>query len=377
MSETVARIQAPRFLSLDVFRGLCIFLMILVNTPGAGAQPYAQLSHTRWLGFTLADLVFPSFLFAMGNALSFAAVARDDDRAFLIKVARRSALIFLLGFLMYWFPFFHIQADGSWAWNPFAETRVMGVLQRIALCYAFAAIAVRYLAVRWVVLLGCALLLGYWALLYLGSPPGLALDKLGNIGTRLDLLVLGREHLYRKDGGFDPEGLLGTLPATVNVLAGYLAGYFLREKGNTSRTAIRLALAGIVALTFALLWNPWFPIAKKLWTSPFVLYTVGWDLLLLAALVQVIEIMGWRHGTGFFTVLGKNPLVIYLLSECLATVLHMIPAGATNVLDWVGIHFFQTIAPGALGSLLGAIAFTMVCWLVGFAMDRQRIYVRL
>jgi predicted acyltransferase len=377
MSENSPRAATQRFLSLDVFRGLCIFLMILVNTPGAGARPYAQLAHTPWLGFTLADLVFPSFLFAMGNALSFAAITRDDDRAFLAKVARRSVLIFLLGFLMYWFPFFHIQVDGSWAWNPLAQTRVMGVLQRIALCYAFAAIAVRYLAVRWIVLLGAALLLGYWAVLYLGSPPGLALDKLGNIGTRLDLLVLGREHLYRKDGGFDPEGLLGTLPAIVNVLAGYLAGCFLRGKGNTPRAAIRLALAGIAALVLALLWNPWFPIAKKLWTSSFVLYTVGWDLVLLAILVQLIEIMGWRRGAAFFTVLGKNPLVIYLLSECLATVLHMIPAGTTNVLDWVGVCLFQRMAPGALGSLLGAIAFTMVCWLVGFVMDRRRIYVRL
>jgi predicted acyltransferase len=351
--------------------------MILVNTPGAGAPPYAQLVHTRWLGFTLADLVFPSFLFAMGNALSFAAITRDGDRAFLIKVARRSALIFLLGFLMYWFPFFHIGPDGSWAWNPFAETRVMGVLQRIALCYAFAAVAVRYLSVRWIVLLSAALLLGYWALLYWGSPPGLALDKLGNIGTRLDLQVLGRAHLYRKDGGFDPEGLLGTLPAVVNVLAGYLAGCFLRARGNCWRTAMHLGLAGIVAVVLALLWNSGFSIAKKLWTSSFVLYTVGWDLLLLAVLIQIIEVMGWRRGTGFFTVLGKNPLVIYLLSECLATVLHMIPVGSTNVIDWLSIHLFQWMAPGALGSLLSAIAYTLLCWLVGFVMDRHRIYVRL
>ena len=377
MSDTVTHPQAPRFLSLDVFRGLSVFLMILVNTPGAGAQPYAQLVHTRWLGFTLADLVFPSFLFAVGNALSFAAAGRDGHRDFFIKVIRRSLLIFLLGFLMYWFPFFHVQPDGSWAWNPLADTRVMGVLQRIGLCYAIAAIAVRYLAVRWIVLFGAALLLGYWALLYLGSPPGLALDKLGNIDTRFDLWALGREHLYRKDGGFDPEGLLGTLPATVNVLAGYLAGRYVRTSGNSWRTTSYLALAGIAALSIALLWNPWFPIAKKLWTSSFVLYTVGLDLLVLAALMQAIEVMGYRRGAAFFTVLGKNPLVIYLLSECLATALHMIPLGSANVLDWIGIRIFQRLAPGALGSLLAAVAYTMVCWLVGYVMDRRRIYVRL
>ena len=369
--------ERARFLSLDVFRGLCIFLMILVNTPGAGAPPYAQLAHTPWLGFTLADLVFPSFLFAVGNALSFVAVTQGDARSFFIKTVRRSALIFLLGFLMYWFPFFHLQPDGSLAWNPLADTRVMGVLQRIALCYALAAIAARYLQVYGIALLSAVLLLGYWALLYLGSPPGMALDKLGNIGTHLDLFVLSKAHLYRKDGGFDPEGLLGTLPATVNVLAGYLTGRFIRGSGITWRLAMRMALAGALLLAIALLWNAWFPIAKKLWTSSFVLCTVGLDLLVLAALVQAIEIGGWRRGTAFFTVLGKNPLVIYLLSECLATVLHMIPLGTTDVLSWVGVHVFQRVAPGALGSSSAAVAFTLVCWLVGYAMDRRRIYVRL
>src|SRR4051794_33291315 len=227
--------NAPaRFLALDVFRGLAVCLMIVVNTAGPGAHPYALLVHAKWFGVTAADWVFPSFLFAVGCSMVFAFQRPTTHSAFAAKVLRRATLIFLLGFLMYWYPFVR-HADDGWSLIPFGGTRVMGVLQRIALCYALAAFAVRYLSVRKLIALSVVLLVGYWAILVAFGDPADPFSKLGNAGTRLDLAVIGQPHLYRRDGGFDPEGLLGTLPATVNVIAGYLAARWLTEAAERKR----------------------------------------------------------------------------------------------------------------------------------------------
>jgi predicted acyltransferase len=367
---------AGRFLSLDVFRGLAVALMIVVNTPGPGAHPYPWLVHAKWFGFTAADAVFPSFLFAVGCAMSFAFAERPTAGAFALKVLRRGALIFLLGFAMYWYPFVH-RVDGAWTLTPFADTRVMGVLQRIALCYALAAFAVRYLSPRWLVALSVGLLLGYWAALLAFGDTADPFSKLGNAGARLDLLVLGPRHLYRRDGGFDPEGLLGTLPATVNVIAGYLAARYLKT-ATDRRGLIRMALTGVLLAAAAFAWNPLFPIAKKLWTGSFVLLTVGLDLVVLAALAAALEGRAPNPAARFFQVFGLNPLVIYLFSELFVTTLQRIDAApGVGVYDWVGVKLFQAIAPGPVGSLLCAIAYTIACWLLGYILDRRRIVLRL
>jgi alpha-N-acetylglucosaminidase len=368
----------PRFLSLDVFRGLAVCLMIVVNTPGAGADAYPLLVHAKWFGFTAADWVFPSFLFAVGCAMSFAFEKETTNAAFAGKVLRRAALIFLAGFLMYWFPFVHRLDDGSgWTWKPFADTRVMGVLQRIALCYALAAFAARYLKARGLVVLSVALLAGYWAIMLAFGDPADPLSKLGNAGTRLDLAVFGPRHLYRRDGGFDPEGLLGTLPATVNVIAGYLAARFLKAAPDTRRALVRMALAGVVLVLAALAWAPFFPIAKKLWTSSFVLLTVGLDLVVLAALAALIERRPPNPAVRFFQVFGRNPLVIYLFSELFVVTLGLVEVEpGVGVYDWIGQSLFQALVPGPIGSLLCAIAYMLVCWLVGYALDRAKIIVR-
>lgn len=369
--------SAPRrFVTLDVFRGATVFLMILVNTAGPGAPAYSQLVHAKWFGFTLADLVFPSFLFAMGNAMAFALQKQVATAPYLVRLARRSAIIFLLGFLMYWFPFV-AHSDAGWALKPFDQTRVPGVLQRIALCYFLAGLMARWLSPRQLVMASAALLLGYWAILIGCSEPGMAYDKFGSVGTKLDLALLGPDHLYKKDGGFDPEGLLGTLPAIVNVLAGYLAGVAIRRGPELARTVAAMALAGLALAATGLLWSIWFPIAKKLWTGSYVLLTIGLDLLILGGLVALIEIAGRRKGTGFFTIMGRNPLAIYLFSELFVVALNMIPAGsAGGAYDWIGITVFQQIAPGSLGSLLCALFYTLVCWAVGWWMDRKGIILK-
>ena len=362
---------SPRFTSLDVFRGLTVFLMILVNTAGPGAHPYPPLIHAKWFGFTLADAIFPSFLFAMGNAMSFALRRKIDTAPYLQRLFKRGAVIFVLGYLMYWFPFFDYGDDG-WAPIPFAMTRVPGVLQRIALCYIAAGLLVRWLTPRQLVAAGVALLLLYWALLVGLSAPGMAYDKFGNVGTRLDLWLLGPGHLYKKSGGFDPEGLLSTIPAIVNVLAGYLVGLAVQRSVDLKRTVRSIALAGAGLIVGGLAWSPWFPIAKKLWTGSFVLLTCGIDCLVLAGIIALVEIAGRREGTRFFLVLGRNPLAIYLFSELFVTALDLIPAGkAGGVYDWAGKVLFQGIAPGAWGSLLCALTYTMICWGVGWWWDRK------
>lgn len=368
-------VKAQRFVSLDVFRGGTIFLMILVNTAGAGARAYEQLIHAKWIGFTLADLIFPTFLFAMGNAMSFAMRRPLPAAPYLARLLRRGAIIFALGFLMYWFPFVR-HGDAGWDLIPFAQTRVPGVLQRLALCYVLAGVIVRW--ADWRVVLGAcvALLLGYWAILLHFGVPGDVYGKMGNAGTRFDMWLLSPGHLYKKDGGFDPEGFLGTLPAVVNVLAGYLAG-LLVQRGGDLRDALRVMLvAGLACMAAAHAWEPWFPIAKKLWTSPFVLLTTGLDLLLLGWTIWIIELRGKQGGVRFFTILGRNPLAIYLFSEMFVTVLNMVPLGEDGVYDWVGIRLFQAVAPGALGSLLCALTYTMVCWTVGWWMDRKGLILK-
>ncbi|THD65258.1 heparan-alpha-glucosaminide N-acetyltransferase domain-containing protein [Phenylobacterium sp.] len=368
---------ATRHLSLDVFRGLAVCLMIVVNTPGPGAHPYPWLVHARWFGFTAADAVFPSFLFAVGCSMSFAFGRPSPAGAFALKVLRRAALIFLLGFLMYWYPFVYRQ-DGAWMLKPFTDTRVMGVLQRIALCYVLGAFAVRYLSLRWLVGLSLLLLFGYWGALQAFGDPADPFAKLTNAGTRLDLFVLGPRHLYRRDGGFDPEGLLGTLPATVNVIAGYLAARYLKAADGRRTALMRMALLGSILAVAAYAWTPLFPMSKKLWTGSFVLLTVGLDLVLLSALAAALEGRAPNPATRFFQVFGRNPLVIYLFSELFVTTLQTIEvAPGVGVYDWIAENLFQAAVPGPLGSFLCAIAYMLTCWLLGYILDRRRIVVRL
>jgi predicted acyltransferase len=202
---------------------------------------------------------------------------------------------------------------------------------------------------------------------------------LTNAGTYLDKFLLGDAHLYHGEGvAFDPEGILSTLPAIVNVICGYYAGKFIQEKGKGYETVSKLMLFGFLLIFIALCWNMSFPISKKLWTSPFVLLTVGIDMVLISALIYLVEIKQWNKGnwTAFFTTVGKNPLPIYLFSELLGTVLGWIPVGNTDFPSWINHNFFQIIAAGAIGSLLYAICYMLVCWLFGKILDKNKIYIR-
>jgi len=369
-----------RSLSLDIFRGMTVCFMIIVNTPGSEQFSYSPLQHARWFGFTPTDLVFPSFLFAVGNAMSFAMKKFQTmpTGAVVGKILRRTLLIFLLGYLMYWFPFFHHGPDG-WALNPIAHTRIMGVLQRIALCYGIAALLIYFFSTRTVVVISALFLIGYWIILLVAPVAGAdPFSMTGNAGQRLDLWLLGEGHLYHGEGvAFDPEGLLSTLPAVVNVVAGYYTGVFISKHGKTYEGLAKLLLWGAGCLFAAYVLNFYFPLAKKLWTDSFVFITVGLDLVLLSFLTYIIEFRGKTRWTYFFSVFGKNPLSIYLLSELLVVILEITPAkGDQSIREYVNSAGFQVLFPGAFGSLLFALAYMMICWTVGYILDKKKIYIR-
>lgn len=370
--------QPSRYLALDVFRGMTICFMIIVNSPGSWDIAYGPLLHATWHGFTPTDLVFPSFLFAVGNAMAFVMNRFDGkpESVFWSKILKRTFIIFLAGFLLYWFPFFRETAEG-FTLKPLADTRIPGVLQRIALCYLFAAIIVHYGSKRFAVGFAVFALLAYWLLSYIFGDPSDPYSLTGNATLKLDLWLFGPQHLYHGEGlAFDPEGLLSTLPAIANVLVGYLAGDFIKRYGNSYETIAKLMIAGAVLIFIALTWDLVFPINKKLWTSSFVLLTVGLDLSILALLIYITELLRYQRWTYFFIVFGKNPLFIYLLSEVLIMVMYMISVGDKSLQRWFYEDFFGSIASPINASLLFALFFMLLNWVVGYAMDRKKIYVR-
>jgi predicted acyltransferase len=369
-----------RFLAVDVLRGMTICFMIIVNTPGNGSTTWAPLLHAHWNGFTPTDLVFPTFMFVVGNALSFTSkkwAGLSEGQVFW-KILKRTLLIFLLGYLMYWFPFVHWNQQGNLEANPVSHTRIMGVLQRIALGYFFAALLIRHLKAATVYRLAVVMLLLYWLILLVFGNTAHPFDMLTNAGTKLDLWLLGENHLYHGEGvAFDPEGILSTLPSVVNVIFGYAAGKWVQDKGKTWEGLAKLLLTGTVLVGIALLWNMVFPVNKKLWTGSFVLLTVGIDCILLAALIYVTDFLQRTKWAYFFQVFGKNPLFIYLLSELGVTLLWFFRVGEPRqpLYTWLYKNIFLP-AGDYLGSFLFALAVMLTCWLVGYWLDKKKIYIR-
>jgi predicted acyltransferase len=364
-----------RYPAIDLLRGMTVCFMIIVNTGGSGAEPYALLQHAEWHGFTPTDLVFPTFLFVVGNALAFTLPKLEGigNGEAALRILKRTALIFLLGYLMYWFPFIRVDATAGWSLKPIAETRILGVLQRIALCYGISALLLRVWSARTIWITGILILAGYWAMLAWGGDDTIE----GNLVRKIDRLLLGDAHLYHGDNiAFDPEGLLSTLPALINVWIGYLAAMHIRKHGNTYKTVSDLLVAAIILLAISYLWDRLFPVNKKLWTSSFSVLTSGLSMAILGLLIHLTEISKYKMGSGFFGVFGRNPLFIYLLSELIAILMWAIPMGDGSAYEYVNDKVFQTIMPGANGSLLFALTVMFTCWIAGLFLDRKKIYIR-
>jgi Uncharacterized conserved protein len=403
--------MTQRYYSLDVFRGATVCMMILVNNPGS-SHVYSPLDHAPWHGLTPTDLVFPFFLFAVGNALAFVMPRLEaaGDGTFWRKIIKRTLLIWGIGIFLTWYPFVQYSGDRlvakGWTWiNAKGElmgVRILGVLARIALCYFFASIIIYYLKIRGAFLLGLILLLVYWFLAYsLGSgldPYSMA----GYFGNPVDKAILTEPHMYHGEGiAFDPEGIMSTIPAIVQVIFGFMVGDFIRKRGQhlaeMEQPAVKgfelyqmltvLFMAAVAFLFTAYVWNFLFPINKKIWTSSFVVCTTGFAIVVLATLIYAIEIKqmrGWF--TRFFDVFGKNALFIFAFSSFFPKTLWLFrwqtginEKGMPVYSDpWHGFAKICAKLPGRPenGSLLFSICVILLFWAICYWMDKKKIYVK-
>lgn len=366
-----------RYLSLDVFRGATIILMIIVNSMGTSGMVFPMLDHAEWFGFTLADLVFPSFLFAMGNSMAFSNAISLPHNEYILKTLKRTFLIFTIGLILAWFPFFLFNKDGNFEWKYFENLRFMGVLQRIALCYLLSALIIKYLKPKGIFIAGIILLLGYWLLLLWGAPMGMAFDKAQNFGSKIDNLIIPQSHIFRRDDGFEPEGILGTLPAIVNVLAGFLAGFVIKKSANKSALIKQFLIFGLASIIIALIWANWFPIGKKLWTSSFVMLCNGIDILILSGLIFAIDIKN-KLPTKFCESFGKNPLALYVFSIALIKIMMLIQVSkGKNLYAFLSADIIGKLIPNAWGSLLFACLILAICTLFAFYLDKRKIIIKI
>ena len=378
--------------SLDVFRGATIAAMILVNDPGSWGHIYPPLEHAEWNGWTPTDLIFPFFLFIVGVSmtLSFASrIARGVTRASLmIHVIRRCALIFALGLFLNGFPEFDL-----------SSIRIMGVLQRIAICYLAAGLLylmtfqrepaaggpVRARAnLRLTAAVAVALLLGYWAVMTFVPVPGYGPGHLGkedNLGAYVDRTLMGG-HLWSESVTWDPEGFLSTFPAIASLLIGILAGEWLRSNRRAGRKALGLAVAGLLLLFVGRLLHPLFPINKNLWTSTFVLFTSGFAMLALATCYWIVDVRAWRGWMAPFLVFGMNAILAYALAALVSEVstdfeFLQFHGHDTTLHGWLYDRFFVPHLSPVNASLAFAIFFVCVIYLLLWPFYNRRIFLRI
>jgi predicted acyltransferase len=299
--------SSSRLVSLDIFRGMTIAFMIIVNTPGSWEYVYAPLRHSEWHGCTPTDLVFPFFLFIVGVSTfySLKKYGNEFSMGSVWRILRRMVLIFAVGIFLAIFPKFL---------RDYSELRIPGVLQRIAIAYGIAAFIC--LSVRrnylWIVV--AVILLGYWGLLYFlgGSDP---YSLASNLAGRVDLAILGAGHIYKGFGvPFDPEGLLSTLPAITTVIIGYFTGEMIDKTPKGWKVLLKLILFGVASAGLGYLWGMFFPINKPLWTSSYVLYTAGLAMIFLSVIYLIADVADWQKWGTFFLVFGTNAIFAYALA---------------------------------------------------------------
>jgi predicted acyltransferase len=376
MNPSVLSPPAQRLLSLDVFRGVTVAAMILVNNPGSWGHIYAPLRHAAWHGCTPTDLIFPFFLFIVGISIVFALSGRRADPSghgrTLAKAFRRSLILFGIGLLLGLFPAF-----------DFAHMRIPGVLQRISVVFFICSLLYLKTGVRVRLVLMGGLLLLYWALLTLVPVPGVGapnLEATTNLGAWLDRTLLPG-HLWSQSKVWDPEGVLSTLPALVTGLAGILTGEWLRSSREAATKTVGLFAAGNLALLAGLAWDLVFPINKALWTSSFVLYTAGWALVGLALSYWFIDVKGHRAGLKPFIAFGMNAIGAFILSGLLPKLLALVkvqgPAGSpTGIRTYFQETFLVPYFSPENASLLGAILFLLLCFVPIWVLYRRRIILK-
>ncbi len=366
--------DSSRLVSLDIFRGLTVAFMIIVNTPGSWNYVYAPLRHAKWHGCTPTDLVFPFFLFIVGVSTwySLKKYGHEINSGSIFRILRRTVAIFALGLFLAIFP--HFSRD-------YSALRIMGVLQRIALAYCIGSLIC--LAVKrdylWIVI--AVILLVYWALLgLLGGADPYSLE--GNIASKVDAAILGKGHIYKGFGiPFDPEGLLSTLPAVCTVLIGYYVGEILGKGGASGRIVFKLILFGAASAGLGLLWSLWFPLNKPLWTSSYVLYSAGLGMGLLALIYFIADVAKLQRWGMPFLVFGTNALFSFFLAGVWTRLMLLIKVASGDTKVTLYTWFYEKVCVPVAGNLNGSLMFALIqvllIWLIALILYRKKIFIRL
>lgn len=370
--------RSKRLLSLDVFRGITIAGMILVNNPGSWSHIYPALEHSEWNGVTPTDLIFPFFLFIVGVAITFSLTKRkergDDQKKLLLQILRRSIILFVLGLLMYGFPYYDL-----------ATQRIPGVLQRIAVCYFFASLIFLKSNIKTVIYTSAAILFIYWGLMTLIPVPGVGyanLEPSTNLGAWLDRTILGINHLWSGSKTWDPEGILSTLPAISTTLLGVLTGVWLRSENDEKTKTVWMFVFGNFALVLGIIWDIWFPINKGLWTSSYVLFTAGMALQFLGICYWLIDVKGYKWWTKPFVVYGLNAITVFFLSGIVGRLLILIKVtnsgGEQSALK---TFLYESLFTGWLSPINASLAWAIlniIFWLgVLWIMYSRKLFVKI
>ena len=371
MSETTSK----RLLSLDVFRGITIAAMVLVNDAGDWGHVYEPLEHASWNGLTPTDLIFPFFMFIVGTAMTLSFAKRREsgvaDKTLFKHVLIRSIIIFAIGVFLYAVPTFNLHTF-----------RIMGVLQRIAVAYLIASAIYLYVSKQGIIWWIAGLLLTYWAAMTLIPVPGFGAGVItpeGNLSAYLDNLILG-SHNYVWTKTWDPEGILSTVPSIATVLLGILSGFELRSERSLTEKITNFFFWGVTLVVIALMINPFFPINKNLWTSSYVLVTGGLAFISLAWYIYVIDIKQKKNWTKPFVVLGLNAIAAYVFASLLATALYNITLNVGSEVkslhEIIFKNVFSWIPDPYIASASFATGFVLVTWLFAWLLYKNKLFIK-
>ncbi|NNE99907.1 MAG: DUF1624 domain-containing protein [Pyrinomonadaceae bacterium] len=367
-----------RLMSLDVFRGLTIAGMVLVNNPGDWSSIYPPLQHAPWHGLTPTDLIFPFFLFIVGISISFALGKRIKNgigAKIYKKIFKRFAVIFGLGLLINAFPYFEL-----------STLRIPGVLQRIAVCYLIVSLIFLYTNWKQQTIIAIAALVIYWLLMSFGTVPGCEVatisDKACNLSAYLDRYILGEAHIWKLGKVYDPEGILSTIPAVATTLSGVLCGSWLKTDRTKTERVSGIFFFGLVLLATGWIWSFWFPLNKALWTSSYVVYTSGAALCFLGACIWLIDLQGYKLWSKPFIIFGMNALALYTGAELTARLLDTVrvtngQAEAISIKTWIFNHIFTPLFSPANASLAYALFFVGFWLFLMWLLYRRRIFIKI
>ena len=413
MVDTVEAVQKPksRILALDILRGITIAGMIMVNNPGSWGAIYAPLEHASWFGLTPTDLVFPFFMFIMGIStyISMRKYNFSYSHATLVKIVRRTIVIFLIGLAIAWFSRFCYGLAGADpalplgerllnAANSFSRLRILGVMPRLALCYCAAAIIAISVKHKFIPYVAAGILVVYGVLLLTMNGLEFSLD---NVVYKVDHAVIGDAHLYRDTvttavGGvnldspysmqlfetrtlpIDPEGLLSTLPSIAHVLIGFCCGWIIVNVKDNEKRVLRFFIVGTILTFLGFLFSYGIPISKKLWTPTFAIVTCGLAASLLALLIWIIDVRGYKKWSRFFEAFGINPLFMYVLGGVLGILFGTIPVAGTTI---HGLLYSKALVPllgdRTFASLVYALIFIGINWAIGYILYKKKIYIKI